>query len=41
MANNKRRNHDKREIYKAIVFDDYPEQCSRWNGRDNDHWSYY
>lgn len=40
-ANRKRRNHDIRELYKAVNWEDYPAQCSWWNCKDNDHWSYY
>lgn len=34
--NRRRRIYDKREIYKAINFNDYPEQCSKWTCKDAD-----
>lgn len=40
-VNRKRRKIDRHEIYKAINFDDYPEQCSRWNCKDNNAWGYW
>ena len=40
-VNRNRRNFDKRELYKAVKFEDYPEQCLDWNGKSNDHWCYY
>lgn len=40
-VNRNRKNFDKREIYKAVNFIDYPEQCLDWNGKSNDHWCYY
>jgi len=40
-VNRSRRNKDKREIYKAINFDGYEEQCSKWNCKDNNSWGYW
>lgn len=39
--NRSRRRKDKREIYKAIRFDNYEEQCSKWNCKDSDAWGYW
>lgn len=41
VVNRNRRNFDKRELYKAIHFEDYTEQCLHWNGKSNDHYIYY
>lgn len=40
-VNRNRRNFDKCELYRAIHFEDYPEQCLDWNGKSNDHYIYY
>ena len=40
-VNRNRRRYDKREIYKSINFEDYPEQCSKWNCKDNNSWGYW
>ena len=40
-VNRNRRNFDKRELYKSVNFEDYPEQCLDWNGKSNVHWCYY
>lgn len=40
-ANAKRRNHDKRELWKELNIVDYEAQYSKWNCKDNDHWSYF
>ena len=41
IVNRTRRRMSKHEVWKSINFNDYPEQCSKWNCKDNDHWSYY
>ena len=40
-VNRKRRAKDKRELFKAVNWIDYDEQCSDWNCKDNDHWGYW
>jgi len=40
-VNRKRRRVDRHEIYKAINFEDYPEQCSMYNCKDNNAWGYW
>jgi len=41
MINRQRRAKDKQEIWKAINLHDYPEQCSKWNCKDANHWEYW
>lgn len=40
-VNRTRRRKDKREIWKAVNINDYEEQCSRWNCKDNNAWGYW
>ena len=40
-VNRKRRRHDRHEIWKAVNLNDYPEQCSHWNCKDNNAWGYW
>ena len=40
-VNKERRTRDKVELYKAVNLEDYEEQCSRWNCKDNNHWIYF
>lgn len=40
-VNKSRRRHDKREIWRALNWHDYAEQCSSWNCKDNNAWGYW
>ncbi len=40
-VNRSRRSRDKHEIWKAVNLLDYPEQCSKWNCKDNNDWGYW
>jgi len=41
MVNRSRRIKDKREIWKATHWNDYPEQCDMWNCKSSNHWGYW
>jgi len=40
-VNRARRTKDRREVWKAVNWNDYEEQCDLWNCTSNDHWSYW
>ena len=41
MVNRSRRTKDKREIWKAVHWKDYPEQCDMWNCKSSNAWGYW
>jgi len=41
MVNKNRRRKDRHEVWKALNFNDYPEQCCKWNCKTSEAWGYW